>query len=202
MSGPAREPPPQPPPDLAARDPHLVRLAQGTVLHRFFTAGFDPVFFDRSRDGRLNAPDGSYGVLYAAQSESGAFAETFLRQPGRTLIPPDLLAGKAYVRLEVLRPLTLIKFSGPGLGRLGATAEVVHGGRPYATSQAWSRALHAHPRRADGIAYTARHDDEAVCFALFDGAPGPVAETGRDAALDAPWFWRLAEPYGVGLAPG
>ncbi|RXT37484.1 hypothetical protein B5V01_29170 [Mesorhizobium erdmanii] len=30
-------------------------------------------------------PNASYGVLYAARETSGAFAETFLRAPGRTL---------------------------------------------------------------------------------------------------------------------
>ncbi len=202
MSAPARDPPPQPPPDLAARKPHLVHLAEGAILHRFFTAGSDPVFFDRSRDGRLNAPDGSYGVLYAARSAAGAFAETFLRRPGRTLIPPDLLARKAYVRLRAVRPLTLIKFSGPGLARLGATAEVVHGGMPYDTPQAWSQALRALRIGPDGIAYTARHDDEALCYALFDAATDPVTEISRETDLDQDWFWRLAGPYGVGLAPG
>jgi hypothetical protein len=198
---PAREPPPQPPPDLATRGPHVVHLAENDVLHRFFTAGFDPVFFDRGRGGRLNAPDGSYGVLYAAKTEAGAFAETFLRVPGRTLIPADRLAQKGYVRLRVLRPLTLIKFSGPGLARLGATAEVVHGGKPYDTAQAWSKALRAHPAGANGIAYTARHDDEALCYVLFDAEPAPVEEIHRETNLDQDWFWRVAEPYGVGLAP-
>jgi hypothetical protein len=54
---------PLPPPDLALRDPVLVPLEAGEIVHRFFTAGFDPIYFDRSRDGRLNAPDGSYGVV-------------------------------------------------------------------------------------------------------------------------------------------
>lgn len=197
---PAREPQPEPPADLPSRVPHLVHLPAGAVLHRFFTARFDPVFFDRSLDGRLNAPDGSYGVLYAAETPAGAFAETFMRAPGRTLIPPDLLAAKAYVQLRVVRPLTLVKFSGPGLGRLGATADVVHGGKPYGTPQAWSRALRSHPVRADGISYTARHDDEAACCALFDAALLLVEELKRDANLDADWFWQLADPYGVGLA--
>jgi hypothetical protein len=200
-AGATREVAPSPPADLPTRVPHLVHLAENDVLHRFFSAGFDPIFFDRGPDGRLNAPDGGYGVLYAAQTEAGAFAETFLRSPGRRLIPADLLAVKAYVRLRVLRPLTLIKFSGPGLGRLGATAEVVHAGRPYDTPQAWSKALKAHPIGADGIAYTARHDDEAVCYALFEADPAPVAEIGRTTDLDQDWFWRIAEPYGVGLAP-
>jgi RES domain len=192
---------PLPPADLDRRRPHLVRLAVNDVLHRFFPAGFDPIYFDRGPGGRLNAPSCEYGVLYAAQTEAGAFAETFLRSPGRRLIPADLLALKAYVRLRVLRPLKLIKFSGAGLGRLGATAEVVHRGKPYDAPQAWSKALRAHPVGADGIAYTARHDDEAVCYALFEAGHPPVTEIDRVTDLDQDWFWRIAEPYGVGLAP-
>jgi hypothetical protein len=111
-------------------------------------------------------------------------------------------SAKAYVRLRVTRRLTLIKFSGPGLGRLGATAEVVHSGRPYDTAQAWSQALKAHRVGADGIAYTARHDDEAVCYALFDGRATFVEEISRQTDLDQDWFWQIAEPYGVGIAPG
>ncbi len=198
---PTGEPPPYPPADLDTRIPHFVELPKDAVLHRFYTAGFAPIFFDRSLDGRLNAPDGTYGVLYAAKTESGAFAETFLRQTGRTLIPTDQLALKAYARLRVLRPLTLIKFGGPGLGRLGATAEIVHGGKPYDAPQAWSKALKAHPAGADGIAYTARHDDEELCYALFDGRSDPVTAIDRVTDLDQDWFWRIVEPYGVGIAP-
>jgi hypothetical protein len=57
-----------------------------------------------------------------------AFAETFLRNPGLTQLPTDLLARKAYVTREVLRPLKLVKMAGPGLARIGASAQVVHGG--------------------------------------------------------------------------
>jgi hypothetical protein len=61
--------------------------------------------------------------------------------------------------------------------------------------------LRAHPAKADGIAYYARHDDEELCYALFDHAPEPVAVEDRQADLDVDWFWRLADRYGVGLAP-
>jgi hypothetical protein len=192
---------PLPPPDLAARDPVLITLEAGEILHRFFTAAYDPIHFDHSRDGRLNAPDGSYGVLYTAKDARGAFAETFLREPGRTLIPSDLLAKKAYVRLRVTRPLVLIKLGGLGLARLGATAEVVHGGLPYDVPQAWSAALRNHPVNANGIAYYARHDDEAFCYALYDHEPLALEEERQDTSLDENWFWDLAEPYGVGLSP-
>lgn len=192
---------PLPPPDLASRDPVLITVETGEILHRFFTAAYDPIFFDRGCDGRLNAPDGSYGVLYTAKEARGAFAETFLRVPGRTLISLDLLARKAYVQLRVSRPLVLIKLGGPGLARLGATAEVVHGGLPYDVPQSWSAALREHPVQASGIAYYARHDDEALCYALYDHQAMAVEEEHREISLDEDWFWDLAEPYGVGLAP-
>ncbi|AJD44517.1 RES domain-containing protein (plasmid) [Rhizobium gallicum bv. gallicum R602sp] len=66
-------------------------LPDGTDLHRFYTAAYDPIYFDRSDLGRFNAPDGSYGVLYVAQEIPGAFAETFLRSPVRSLINPAFL---------------------------------------------------------------------------------------------------------------
>jgi hypothetical protein len=186
---------------LSRRTPHFVDIPAGAVIHRFYTARFEPVFFDTSRAGRLNAPDGSYGVLYAAAGPDGAFAETFLRQPGRTLLASDFIASKAYVRLGVRRALRLIKLSGPGLARLGATAEVIHGGLPYDVPQAWSKALRSHPAAPHGIAYNARHDDEALCYAIFDDAAAAIVEVDRDVTLDADWFWAMAEPYGVGLAP-
>ena len=179
----------------------MLELPTGTELHRFYKAAYEPIYFDPSLSGRLNAPDGSYGVLYAAEARSGAFAETFLREPGRTLLAADFVAARAYVKLRSSRSLQLIRFAGPGLARLGATAEIVHGGWPYAAPQAWSAALHGHPIAADGIAYYARHDDEELCYALFDRAQTAVQEVERDPDLDADWFWQIAAPYGVGFSP-
>lgn len=108
---------------------------------------------------------------------------------------------KAYVRLVAITELRLIRLAGPGLARLGATAEVVHGGLPYDAPQAWSAALHAHPVAASGIAYNARHDDEEPCCAIFDRERVSIRERGRILDLDENWFWEVAERYGVGLAP-
>lgn len=114
---------PLPPPDLASRSPRLLVLPPGTALHRFHAAAFEPVFFDRSRLGRMNAPDGRYGVLYAALTREGAFAETFLRTPGLRLIDGARLHARAYVELVTTDELRLIQLFGPGLAVLGATAE-------------------------------------------------------------------------------
>jgi hypothetical protein len=201
VSATAPEPPLLPPPDLAKRRPQEVTLRAAEIVHRFFTSIHEPIFFDRGEDGRLNAPDGSYGVLYVAKSLPGAFAETFLRTPGLNQLPTDFLARKAYVTLTIRRPLKLAKMAGAGLARIGATAQVVHGGKPYDCPQAWSGAHYRHPAAFDGIAYYARHDDEALCYAIFERAEGAVREAARETNIDKDWFWDIAEIYGVGLAP-
>ena len=85
---------PLPPSDLAARVLEWVELTPGVIVERFYSNAFEPMHFDLSRSGRLNAPDRGYGVLYAAADLRGAFAETFLRTPGRTLLPLDLIRRK------------------------------------------------------------------------------------------------------------
>lgn len=179
----------------------MLTLDRGVILDRFFDADKDPIYFDRSSLGRLNSPDASYSVLYTADSSRGAFAETFLRSPGRRQIDPSLQTRKAFVRLEVVRPLTLIHFDGPGLAILGATAEVVHSGPPYDVPQSWSKALRSHPVKAGGIAYSSRHDPRELCHALFDDTLPVVSELDRETDLDGAWFWDLAHVYRLGRPP-
>ncbi|MAU97028.1 MAG: hypothetical protein CMP81_14260 [Fulvimarina sp.] len=192
---------PLPPADFGRRHPNVAEVPAGTIFHRFHTATFDPVFIDTSRSGRLNAPDANYGVLYAAATRRGAFAETFLRMPGRTLLAPDFVAGKAYAGLKTTRALRLLQLHGNGLARIGATAEVTHGGLPYDVPQAWSAAIHEHPGAFDGVDYTARHDDGEICHALFGRAAGAIEAVERIADLRTGWFLDLLDHYGVGLAP-
>lgn len=66
---------------------------------------------------------------------------------------------------------------------------------------AWSLALAHHQISADGLAYHARHDDSELCYALFDRSADAVLEAEREVDLDQDWFWRIAERYGVGVAP-
>ncbi|GAA3102803.1 hypothetical protein GCM10010520_54930 [Rhizobium viscosum] len=192
---------PLPPADLHSRNPKMVSIPVGFNLHRFYTAIYEPVFFDRSTSGRFNAPDGSFGVLYVAQLVNGAFSETFLRSPGNTLIDSAFLRRKGYVRLETVSPLKLIDLTGPGLALVGATAEVPHSGLHYDAPQAWSKALFDHPVKADGIAYHSRHDDTEICYAIFERAGAALVEVFRELDLDEDWFWDIGARYGVGLAP-
>lgn len=79
---------------------------------------------------------------------------------------------------------------------------MIHGGLPYDAPQAWSAALHDHPLQAQGIAYTARHDDAEVCYAIFERAAGALTLDAASEDLEGEdGFYLLAEHYGVGLAP-
>lgn len=191
---------PLPPADIDTREPVILHLPAGTLLHRFHKAAFDPIFYDPTDAGRLNAPDGRYGVLYAAEMVGGAFAEVFLRSPGQTTLGFDFIEARAYVRLKTTRDLRLVELHGPGLSRLGATAEVTHSGLPYTVAQAWSKAIHAHPWNFDGIAYRSRHDDAEICYAIFDRASSAVIEDSRVQNLDVDWFWQLMDKYKLGVA--
>jgi RES domain len=191
---------PSPPADIASRTPLLVPVPASTDLYRFYSVIHEPIFFDRSDLGRLNAPDGTYGVLYASATARGAFAETFLRTPGFTLLERGQIQRKGCIRFRVRRQLRMVMLYGPGLARIGATAEVTHGGLPYTIPQRWSSALHAHPTKLEGIAYRARHDDDELCYAIFDRVGAHLEEVQRETELlNQNWFYELFDVYGVGL---
>ena len=194
---------PLPPADIGAREPVAHVLPKGAWLSRFFNKSHHPIFFDfegAQNRSRFNSPTGTYGVLYAAEESSGAFAESFLRVPGRA-VAPDLIAAKSYARFKLLREVRLAMLRGNGLARIGATAEVIHCSPPYGPSQSWSQALHDHPMHFDGISYTSRHA-ERLCVALFDRArDASDVPIRRDNLLDD-WFDELLDRDGVGVAPG
>ncbi|MDK2747258.1 MAG: RES family NAD+ phosphorylase [Brevundimonas sp.] len=192
---------PRPPADFASRTLPLITLDGGVETHRFHNAAFGPTYYDKSDAGRLNAPAGEYGVLYVAEKIDGAFAESFLRTPGATLLAQSFIDAKAYARLAWTRPLKLAQMYGQGLALLGATAEITHGSTPYDASYEWSKAVHDHPEQPDGIAYRSRHDDDQLCYAVFDRAASDGVEAHRDAALDADWFYELMLGYRVHLSP-
>jgi hypothetical protein len=139
-------------------------------------------------------------VCSLAEAPEVAFAETFLREPGTTLIEEVDLASRSVAVVTVKRDLRLVAFHGEGLARIGATAGVSSG--PYAVSRAWAAALHGHPSQPDGIRYRARHDDDGFAVALFDRAGGAV-EVESTAGLTSPETRSLLagwlDRYGIGI---
>lgn len=192
---------PKVPDDFNDRDPEIFYVKTGARLFRFFSSHLDPIYYDKSQDGRFNATDGSFGVLYAAEEPAGAFAETFLRNSGRRLIDLALVDRKSLVNMESVRDLEFIHFDAEHLAPLGATAEISHSSPPYSESLLWADAMHNHPCRADGIAYGSRHDPSQMCFAIFDRAMGGVQEIDRSEDLRCEEFWKLCVRYRLGIPP-
>lgn len=134
--------------------------------YRLNPAGFDSaIYFDRSGRGRFDSPEGSYGILYAAQNERGAFIETFGRTLGIRTASQIALQQRNLFKLKSDRPLVIIDVWGVNLTKLGIDARVSSG--DYQIARAWAKAIYHHPQKVDGICYHSRHDDTEICCGLF-----------------------------------
>jgi RES domain len=165
---------PEPPADIASRKLPLVTRLAGTQYLRIHRAADGAVWFGwnaatrqfRPPTNRFDAPDRSYGVLYAATRREGAFAEAVGRKPG-SFRSNDELAALAVTTLALSKDLQLVNLhGGEAVGALGATGVVGVG--PQSLARRWSQALHAHPEVPDGIEYRCRHNSDQIAVALFD----------------------------------
>src|SRR5688572_19813778 len=148
---------------------------------------------------RFDDPSGEFRICYFATTIEVCFAETFLRNPPVRILGHEDLAARSVATVEVRRELRLVPLHGPGLARLGITAEVASGSN-YALSQALSHELWAHKDKPDGLAYRSRHDDSALCIAIYERAKAALRVV-ADTALseDARLLARLLKRYDLGL---
>lgn len=150
---------------------------------------------------RFDDPNGRFRVCYLGATIEVCFAETFLRNPPVRILSLEDLAGRSIATVEVRRELRLIPVHGASLARLGITAEVASGS-DYAASQQWSRALWEHPDKPDGILYRSRHDDSALCAAVYDRArEGLAIVRDHSIAEDPQQLAPLLRRFGLGLTP-
>ena len=184
---------PLPPAWLTAASLPILELPAHASLVRVHRLEHHPVFFSpesgKPATGRFDSPSGAFGVLYLAQSLEGAFAETVLRNPQRRLVNLAEIIGRASSVLGLSRAVRLADMRGPGLQALGTDNAISTG--PYGPCGVWADALHAHSDKADGIAYSSRHDPEQLCIALFSrpditfdilSGPTPLADLLVDVA--------------------
>ena len=145
-----------------------VVVPAGTRFMRVHWSSNGPIWFGRKPvDGpgnRFDAPDSSYGTLYAAPALKAAFAETVLRKLQRIIAWPDVEA-RSWSELELLRPVTLAMLHGDGLGFHKVTSDIT-AGSDYTPSQNLS--LFFYNKMLDGIQYRSRHNNDELCYALFD----------------------------------
>ncbi len=158
---------PEPHADLDTRSPLLYELEEGTVIYRLHSAGQVAIFFGGTSGNRFDAPDGTYGVLYAGEDEYCCFIETFGQVTGVPSVSGASLDQRSLAEITVAQTMTLIDLSASaGLARIGADGRLMDGS--HAVAQRWSAALRKHPTNPAGVLYRARHDPAKLAFAIFE----------------------------------
>jgi hypothetical protein len=194
---------PEPPADLASRDPLLADVPVGVILSRLHARGKSPLFFGRTGGNRFDSPDHTYGVLYAGLDEYCSFIETYGQTTGIRTVTETALEGRHLAHLELLRPIKLLDLSNSGgLARLGADSRLFSGS--HAIAQRWSAALRDHPTKPNGILYPARHDAARNACAIYEcpssvfklHAKGSLLEHQHAALLGA-----ILDCYGFAITP-
>jgi hypothetical protein len=137
--------------------------------------------FRREARYRFDAPDRSFGVMYAAFDLATAFAETVLRdKPIRSvdvILDHHDLESRSVIALKPgadNRPLRLIKLYDEGLAA-AHTDNQISARDHYPTTQRWAQIFHAHSISADGLVYMSRYMGARKSVALFDRCSAAVA---------------------------
>ncbi len=194
---------PEPPSDLATRDPLISQMTIGSTFFRLHARHQHPLFFGRTMTNRFDSPDGKYGVLYVGLDVHCCFIESFGQATGVRLITETALEARHLVQLDLTRAMNFIDLStSGGLARIGADSRLFSGS--HRVAQRWSAALHNHPREPDGILYPARHDPARRACAIFDCPASAFTVVGKGSLLEAPHTRVLGEIldcYGFGLIP-
>ncbi len=158
---------PAPPADIESPSPLTLTVPVGATLFRFHDRDKGPLFFGRTGRSRFDAPDGSFGVLYAALDEHCAFIETFGQSTGIRIVTRAELEQRVLSELKLMQSLTLIDLArSGGLARIGADGRLLTGS--HAVARQWSAVLRQHPTKPAGLLYPARHDVARLACALFD----------------------------------
>lgn len=181
----------------------LTRVRAGTRWLRIHPAHKSAVWFGpgsgKPAVNRFDDPAGRFRICDLGTTMDVCFAETFLRNPPVRILAMEDLAERFVATVETTRDLRLVTLHGPGLARLGVTAELASGAG-YEASRAWSRTVWEHSDAPDGIAYRSRHDDSALCIAIYHRAKRSFTVVDDRRLTDDPKLLaRLLRKYDIGL---
>lgn len=214
VNHPASELVPDPPEPFA---PKVVPLLPGAKLYRVGSTqrpltAFNPGVGGRTRFAFFGDP--TVPVLYAAETEIAAVAETLLHDipaEGGEL-PFSAYCGRVLGRLTVTRPLRLAAFTGLGLRQLKVTADQVTTtpAAAYPRTVAWARAVHGvvdDDGPLDGMVWMARLCNDNHSYVFFgdrcadafelDPTFGRILEAGSDRG----WLVDLCAPLHINVLP-
>jgi hypothetical protein len=201
-----------PPDDFAKLDLITIKIAPASLL-RLTSRGHhlaDP--FRRSARYRFDAPDESFGVLYAAFDLETAFVESLVRDQAHRLpageplfIDYATLVSRQVVTLaarSLARSLRLAQLYEAGLSA-AKTDNRISSVDDYGTTQQWAKAFHAHPQAFDGIVYMSRYLGNHRSVVLFDRTRNAITFNPPSPLLHHPQLAHLLDKYQVGIVrPG
>lgn len=173
----------EPPADLARRKLPL-RTIKGS-LYRIHRSLDNWRHFGKTKFERFDDPLAKYGVLYAAIQPEAAFAEVFLRNLSWMVISEQDLVDRS-ISAFAAASLRCVDLTGEGLRKLSCDNRISTE-KPYHTVGLWSRALHNHPQRPDGIICRSRHNPRFKCLALFDRCDRRLVDEATDALMGKAW---------------
>jgi hypothetical protein len=157
--------------------------------------------FGREARYRFDAPDRSFGVMYAAFDVETAFAETVLRdKPTRSadvILDYHELESRSAIEMKRgadNRPLRLIKLYDEGLAA-AHTDNQISARDHYPTTQRWAQIFHAHSVTADGMVYMSRYMGAGKSVALFDRCSAAVAAGDATPLLEHREFPNVAAMF-------
>jgi len=160
------------------------------------------VFFGRNCNYRWDAPDKSYGVMYAGETWQAAFMESVLHDPHRKIIIEADLEKRSMALLNTTIPLRLVDLSdGRVLRELGLTSSDTQT-FPYTTTQEISKAINTAGWKVHGIRYASRLDPDLACLALFDFPENMVSVHDLDllvAPANQGLVCSILDQYKIGL---
>ena len=181
---------PDPPADLVSRSITLIEFTE--PIFRTHDIKRNPLYFGKSCLNRFDAPDRSFGVLYAGRDPYCAFIETLARSAGTRIITTVELEKQALSELKPTRPLRLIDLTQSGtLLRIGADPRLF--ASEHEVAQRWSKALHDHPLEPHGLLYPSRLDPERHALALFEDRAPKLLTLNRESWYAAATRQMLAE---------
>lgn len=181
---------------------HLIALPISEIdreWYRSHPSRRGPIYFGRKRAYRFDAPNGEYGVLYAAADPYVAFIESFQIAGIHPAVSESKLRERSLSRIRIRRSVRLVNLAESGaLTRVGADARIFTAS--YSVPRRWSLAIQSHPEQPDGILYRPPHDPARLAAAFFDRITGRV-----DAELLGTWMdlrsllADVLDRYGVAL---
>ena len=164
------------PPKQQARGLRLHAIEAGSQWFRIHQCRHaTALHWGRHDQGRWNAADGGFGVLYLANTLETALAETYGHQVMDRHLPAGLkflsrqeLEERCISRITATRDLQVLDLRGPALTRLNLDARLLTTREQLSVCQDWSRWWHDAVEQPDGLLYPSRLLPRGTNLALYE----------------------------------